>query len=103
MVDKPEQYRLSVSLAAKADLRSIYLYGLDKWGKKRIDKYLESIKLQFKRLLVNPLIGREHSNFQGIHSVSVESHTMFYRVNDTEIEIIRVLHKRQYAETYSNF
>lgn len=100
MDDKPEQYRLSVSLAAKADLRSIYLYGLDKWGKKRTEKYLESIKLKFNRLLAHPLIGREHSNLLGVHSVSVESHIMFFRFKDTEVEIIRVLHRRQDVESH---
>lgn len=100
MGDSAEQYRLSVSLAAKADLRSIYLYGLDKWGKKRTDKYLESMSLQFNRLLINPLIGREHSSLQGIHSVSVESHKVFYRVQGDEVEIIRVLHKRQDVESH---
>lgn len=99
MDDKSAQYRLSVSLAAKADLRSIYLYGLDVWGKKRTNNYLKSLKLQFNRLLENPLIGRENSRLKGIHGVSVKSHKVFYRIQGTQVEIIRVLHKRRDVES----
>jgi plasmid stabilization system protein ParE len=48
---------LIIAPVAKNDLRSIYLYGVDKWGKTRTERYLKHIKNNLWHLAEHPSIG----------------------------------------------
>ncbi|GAA0345574.1 type II toxin-antitoxin system RelE/ParE family toxin [Bowmanella denitrificans] len=89
-------YQLVIAPAAKSDIKEIYQYGVQHWGQAQSDRYLENIKEQIWLLTEQPLIGVERPElFAGVRSLPVESHTLFYRVVDGRIEIIRTLHGRQ--------
>ena len=89
-------HQLVIAPAAKIDLKEIYQYGLRQWGKTQSKNYLESIKGQFWALTEQPLIGIDRSELlPNARSLSLESHTLFYRVTPNTVEIIRVLHGRQ--------
>ena len=89
-------HQLVIPPAAKADLKDIYQYGLRQWGQAQSDIYLENLKDHFWSLTKQPLMGVERPELlPGTRSLSIESHTLFYRVNSDRVEIIRVLHGRQ--------
>ena len=89
-------HQLAIAPAAKNDLKDIYQYGLRQWGQTQSENYLENIKQQIWTLAEQPLIGVDRSELlSGARSLTIESHTLFYRVTCDAVEIIRVLHGRQ--------
>jgi len=92
-------YQLFVAPAAKEDLKDIYQYGLHHWGKVQSDNYLTGIKDKFWTLTKQPLMGVERPELiPGTRSLPIQSHILFYRVATRQVEIIRVLHGRQYPQ-----
>lgn len=88
--------QLVIASAAKNDLKDIYQYGLRQWGKAQSDKHLATIKDLFWSLAEQPLMGIERPELlPNTRSLSIQSHTLFYRVTPNQVEIIRVLHDRQ--------
>ena len=89
-------HQLIITPAAKTDLKDIYQYGLRQWGKAQSGRHLENIKAQLLSITEQPLMGVERSDLlPGARSLTIESHTLFYRVTTGTVEIIRVLHGRQ--------
>lgn len=87
---------LIIAPAAKADLEGIYEYGVRNWGETQAGSYMEAIKEIFWSLTEQQLLGVERPElFPGIRSLPVESHILFYRVETSTVEILRVLHGRQ--------
>lgn len=88
--------QLIIAPAAKDDLKAIYQYGLQQWGEEQSARYLTTIKERLWFLLAQPLLGVERAELlPSIRSLATQSHTVFYRINGHQIEIIRVLHARQ--------
>ncbi|MFC4363413.1 type II toxin-antitoxin system RelE/ParE family toxin [Simiduia curdlanivorans] len=89
-------YALLIAPAVKEDLKRIYDFGLHQWGKAQSDSYLNVLKDQLWMLTEQPLMGVERPELlPHTRSLPVQSHTLFYRITATHIEIIRVLHGRQ--------
>ena len=89
-------HQLVIAPAAQNDLKDIYQYGLRQWGLTQSESYLSTIKNQFWLLTQQPLMGTERPELlANIRSLPIESHTLFYRVTNNRVEIIRVLHGRQ--------
>ena len=90
------KHQLVISPSAKADLKAIYQYSLQHWGKAQSERYLHKLKQHVWSLAEQPLIGIERSEcLHNVRSLKVESHTLFYKVTNDNVEIIRVLHSRQ--------
>ncbi len=90
------RHQLVIAPAAKSDLKEIYQYGLRQWGHAQSENYLSTIKNQFWLLTQQPLIGTQRPELlPDARSLPINSHTLFYRVTTTRVEIIRVLHGRQ--------
>ena len=85
-------YRLSGQ--AQASLRGIYAYSIETFGKRRAKRYLESIRQKLQALPDTPGVSLRDDVRPGYRSVRVESHVIFFRVNDSQIEILDVLHRR---------
>ncbi|HHJ18257.1 MAG TPA: type II toxin-antitoxin system RelE/ParE family toxin [Gammaproteobacteria bacterium] len=89
-------HQLVIAPAAQNDLKDIYQYGLRQWGLAQSESYLSTIKNQFWLLTQQPLMGTERPELlANIRSLPIESHTLFYRVTNNRVEIIRILHGRQ--------
>lgn len=87
---------LVLSPAAREDLRAIHQYGARQWGKPRSNEYMNSLKDKLWLILEQPEIGAVRSELPpDVRSVSVASHVIFYRVQQHQLQIIRVLHGRQ--------
>lgn len=95
------QYQLVIAPVARDDLKAIYQFSVARWGQARADKYLEQMKESFHLLLEQPMLGHERSELlTAIRSLPVESHTIFYRIANHQINIIRILHCRQDPNRY---
>jgi toxin ParE1/3/4 len=89
-------YQLVIAPAAKNDLKAIYQYSLRLWGQAQAESYLYTIKNQFWLLTEQPFLGTERPELlPDTRSLVIESHTLFYRVTTSRVEIMRVLHGRQ--------
>ena len=87
---------------AKADLKDIGRYTLNKWGREQGTHYLSILDACFRQLAENPLNGKDCSEIRsGYRKFNVGSHIIFYRqiVSDS-IEIVRVLHGHMDVENY---
>jgi toxin ParE1/3/4 len=88
--------KLVISPAAQQDLRDIHQFSLRTWGQAQSSEYLAQIKEQFWTLSTQPHIGVERPELaQGLRSIPVKNHILFYRVQNQQLEIVRVLHGRQ--------
>jgi toxin ParE1/3/4 len=87
-------YRFSP--AARADLRSIWLYTDDIWGRDQADRYILSIETACESLVAGQTQGRPADRFrQGYRMASVGSHYVFYKPSqDGGLDVIRILHQR---------
>ena len=86
---------------AKADLKGIGHYTLEKWGREQRNHYLSILDACFHQLASNPLKGKDCNEIRcGYRKFNAGSHVIFYRqtLSDT-IEIVRVLHGRMDIET----
>lgn len=86
----------ALTTKAKADLKSIAIYTQRKWGKEQRRIYIRQFDDTFHMLSENPKPGTECNYIKiGYRKFPVTSHIVFYRgTNDTNIEIVRILHKK---------
>jgi toxin ParE1/3/4 len=83
-----------LSPEAQKSLSNIRAYSIKKFGTKRTKTYLLSIRKQMQALAENPSLGIIREDLKvGYHSSFVGSHTIYYRVKSTHIDIIDVLHQ----------
>jgi toxin ParE1/3/4 len=81
---------------AKQDLRDIWRYFANVASSEISDKLLRDIARASGRLADHALMGRPRDELvPGLRSILVHPHTIFYRVTDTSVEIVRVLHERR--------
>ncbi len=81
---------------AKQDLRDIWHYFARVGSPEIADKLLADISHAAQRAIDRPLSGRARNELlQGLRSTLVHPFTIFYRVKDAGVEIIRVLHERR--------
>lgn len=83
-----------LSPEAQKSLRKIRAYSIKKFGTKRTKTYLQNIRKRLQALAENPSLGIIREDLKvGYHSDFVGSHTIYYRVTTTHIDIIDVLHQ----------
>lgn len=89
-------YTLVIAPLAKRDLKQIYNYGIGNWGIRQASDYLDNLKEQFWTLAEQPRMGIEREELlPDMRSLPVDSHIVFYRLQQSQVEVIRVLHNRQ--------
>ena len=86
---------------AKADLKSIATYSQRKWGKEQRRIYIRQFDDVFHMLSETPSIGNNCDFIKlGYLKFPVISHIVFYHsTSQSNIEIVRILHKRVDAKT----
>ncbi|MCA9358517.1 type II toxin-antitoxin system RelE/ParE family toxin [Candidatus Kaiserbacteria bacterium] len=86
----------SLTEAAKADLKSITAYTQRRWGKEQRRIYAKQFDGAFHMLAESPEAGAACDFIKvGYRKFPNGSHIIFYRqLPDTEVEIVRILHKR---------
>ncbi|OYY79268.1 MAG: hypothetical protein B7Y43_02230 [Sphingomonas sp. 28-62-20] len=88
--------KFDIQAAARADLREIYAFSVDRFGRPVADSYLLGLRGCFDRLLDFPAIGRIYPGVTPeIPVLSYRRHRVFYRVVDDQLLVVRILHERR--------
>jgi len=86
--------KLSVTPKAETDLTGIWLYICEEWGADQTDRYLDQLEAGMKQLLSYPLLGADYAYvLTGYRRLQVEHHAVFYRVLQSAVLVVRVLHE----------
>ena len=86
--------RFLVSPAALKSLEQISNYTLENYGLQQKKAYLKMMRDRMREAAKNPDKGQERSDIKaGYFSIRSEKHHIYYRIRDTNIEIIDVLHQ----------
>jgi toxin ParE1/3/4 len=94
-----------ISVKASEDIENIWLYTFENWSLEQADRYVNLTFDEIEYLSDNPMSGKDFSHIRKSYRCSkVKSHLIFYRFieNQSEIEIIRVLHQRMDIENRLN-
>ena len=95
MQSKANLTTYKLSKPAEADLAQTLKQGIEIWGITQTIEYADLINDTLELLTKHPQMGRDRSHIKsGIRSFRVESHIVFYREKDNQLEVIRILHKR---------
>jgi toxin ParE1/3/4 len=95
----PNNLPLKISFLAQKDIEDVLLYTLNTWGEQQFTHYEQCLDKAFQLIIANPLIGTKTLKAK-LRMLIVEQHRVFYRVEDTHIYIVRVLHKRMEVDLY---
>ena len=93
------KYELTNS--AERDLQSIADYTIEKFGVKQARRYRDSLFRTFESLTDHPEMGRDYSHVkEGCRRHEHESHVIYYKVADSGILVLRLLHQSQDPTSY---
>jgi toxin ParE1/3/4 len=84
--------RLELTTPAREDLLDIWAYiaGHDETA---ADKYLEGLRKRALEFIKHPELGRKRDEIiPGIRSLLFRNHLIFYRVETSAIQVLRILH-----------
>lgn len=93
-----KSYRLSP--LAEADLEEIWLYTSRKWSLQQADSYYRSLVTTFSALAEGRKLGRKVEVRTEYFKFLVGAHVVYFRVDDDQIDIIRILHSRMDVERH---
>jgi toxin ParE1/3/4 len=85
-------FTLELTDRAALDFRDILSYTLQNWGDEQLVKYRDLIAESFAAIVNNPQIGRD--DILPYRRFKAGQHFVFYRVNESTITVIRILHSR---------
>ena len=86
------EYELSKK--ADDDLNDIYLFSYQRFGEAKADAYLLALERRFSLLAAQPGLGRRIDHIRaGYFRYQHASHSIFYRLTDNGIIVMRVLHR----------
>jgi toxin ParE1/3/4 len=86
------QYQLSSQ--AQQSLIQISQYTLENSGPRQKKNYLTMLRDRMRAVAKNPEKGMQRNEIKiGYYSVQAEKHHIYYRIRDTHIEVIDVLHQ----------
>lgn len=92
MVNRLRKYGLSP--LAVADLEDIWRYTAENWSVRQAEIYHAAVVAAFEGLASGQKIGRATDIRDDYFKYAVGSHVIYYILRDTEIAIIRILHRR---------
>jgi toxin ParE1/3/4 len=83
------------SRRAEADLLEIGSYTLQTWGVDQAIRYIDQLEACCQKLANNPESGRPCDDVRrGLRRMEQGKHVIFYRQQDAEVLISRILHQR---------
>ena len=85
---------------AEADLESIWLYTFRTWSLEQADLYHANLIAAFDDLCTGRRSGRPVDIRDGYIKFAVGSHVVFYRLTDTNLDVMRILHVKMDAERH---
>ena len=92
-----------LSSLARLDLRRIWLFTAEKWGRRKADSYLQEIRSTIAIVASDFHIGVQIDPLDpDLKRAFTGSHAVFYRVVGEKIRIVRVLHQAMDAGSHLN-
>ncbi len=86
--------KLDVAAAAQADLRAIYSYSVEHWGRAKAADYLDDIQTKMRALAESYLSGSPADEVRpGLRRQFAGSHTIWFRIEGDRLKVVRVLHQ----------
>jgi toxin ParE1/3/4 len=86
--------RAVLSPLAQQDLRSIWLYSAENWGREQANRYVGIIRQDIAKVAKRPETDNPASDLrQGYARRLTGSHIIFYRITDGGVDVVRVLHQ----------
>ncbi|MEZ4458159.1 MAG: type II toxin-antitoxin system RelE/ParE family toxin [bacterium] len=83
---------LLFSSAARSDLQAIAEYGERVFGAAQSESYRELLRAKFEQIAENPLLFPRVDEIRaGYRRAVVGSHSVFFRIEDQQIQIVRIL------------
>jgi len=83
-----------LSPQAQQSLVQISQYTLDNFGERQKKSYLKMLRDRMRAAAKNPEKGRARGDIKpGYYSLQAEKHPIYYRIRDSHVEIIDVLHQ----------
>lgn len=93
--------RYVLSPQALVSLQQISTYTLQNFGRRQQKAYLANLRQTMRALARNPGLGRDRSEIKhGDFSMPTGKHNIYYRVLDSHIEVIDVLHLSMEPQRY---
>jgi len=88
-------FKLLLTPKAEIDLEEIYEYTFRNWGIDQAEKYQNDLFASMNTILLNQNIGSIYLHKKGNYrKLNSNRHLIFYRFNNKECIIIRILHER---------
>lgn len=86
---------------AKADLHSIAIFTMERWGVKQRNLYIKQLDEAFHLLARSPELGKSCDEIMPSYRKFPQgSHIVFYKVGrSSKIEVVRILHKSMDVDT----
>jgi toxin ParE1/3/4 len=92
-------YEVRLLSPAQADLDDIAVYTKARWGKDQARRYVSDLRHDIEALSRFPLMHPAYESRLGaFRKLSSGEHLIFYRVGETAIDIVRILHNRMDAD-----
>ena len=86
---------------AEEDLIGIWCYAFEKWGVEQADDYLDQLNEGIAILAENPKIGTNCDQLRrGYRRYHIKHHMVYYRINPSQIDIVRILHEDMDSERH---
>ena len=83
-----------LSPQAQVSLRQISDYTLENHGEQQRKKYLKMLRDKMRAAAQRPEMGKHRDDIKlGYFCIRAEKHRIYYRISDSHIEIIDVLHQ----------
>lgn len=94
-------FKLRVRPKARNALDKIWERTSTNWGLTQATNYLEMIKHNLELIASNPHIGRLRERTRPeLHVFAVGKHMICYLVDDSQIDVLRVLHRRMDVDSH---
>lgn len=93
--------RVTFSPLAAADVEAIWDYTSENWDEAQAERYVTRLRSAIESLAKHSRPGRACNEIRpGYRKLLVGSHLLFYRMNDSGIEVVRILHQRMDVDEY---
>ena len=90
-----KQLPFVITRQAVTDLEEIWLYTAQNWSIEQADRYYNLIVDEINFIYKSPKAGRSMEHVRtGYLIAKVKSHLIFYRIVNSTIEVVRILHER---------
>ena len=85
---------VEVTRKAESDLIDIWLYTFETWGAAQADRYVDQLGAAMDYLAQHPSMGVDYGHvLPDYRKFRIAHHDIFYRLLDTKILVVRVLHE----------